>query len=331
MSLLLFCLHDIIVISFELTRTGDKYSMIDVSGLIFDYPKMRALKNLSFSIQPGTITALVGPNGAGKTTLMKCLAGLDKPFAGSITVNGVDVIANPRESHTMVGFLPDFFGLYDNLSVHQALSYYAALANIPDTHVSDAVETSAKRLWIDNKLQAQVKALSRGMRQRLAIAQAIIRNPKLLLLDEPAAGLDPESRYELSSLFRQLRSEGMTLVVSSHILSELEQYADNLIIMHEGRILPHEAGTDNTRTRVSLRVLSDKGSAIDTIKPMAGVLSVSEDGERIIADISGGAQECRDLLKQVVDKGCEVYDFSMVKKDMQSEYMRVIEMCRGGN
>ena len=305
--------------------------MIDVSGLIFDYPKMRALKNLSFSIQPGTITALVGPNGAGKTTLMKCLAGLEKPFAGSITVNGVDVIANPRESHTMVGFLPDFFGLYDNLSVYQALGYYAALANIPDLYIADAVEKSAKRLWIDDKLQAPVKALSRGMRQRLAIAQAIIRNPKLLLLDEPAAGLDPESRYELSSLFRQLRSEGMTLVVSSHILSELEQYADNLIIMHEGRILPHEAGTDNNKTRILIKLLSDKTKAIDTIKSISDINIISEDSDRLVIDVTGGNKECSELLKQLISNGNDIYDFTTIKKDMQSEYMRVIEMCRGGN
>lgn len=305
--------------------------MIDVSGLIFDYPRMRALKNLSFSIQPGTITALVGPNGAGKTTLMKCLAGLEKPFAGSIMVNRVDVIASPREAHTMVGFLPDFFGLYDNLSVHQALSYYAALANIPDMYIADAVEKSAKRLWIDNKLDASVKELSRGMRQRLAIAQAIIRSPKLLLLDEPAAGLDPESRYELSSLFRQLRGEGMTLVVSSHILSELEQYADNLIIMHEGRILPHEAGTDGTKTRISIKFLSDKTKAIDSIRNTQNANLVSEDSDKLVVDVSGGSKECSDLLKQLISSGNDIYDFTTIKKDMQSEYMRVIEMCRGGN
>lgn len=304
--------------------------IIDVRGLIFDYPAMRALKNLTFTIEEGTITALVGPNGAGKTTLMKCLAGLEKPFEGSIMINGVDVVRNPRECHRMIGFLPDFFGLYDGLSVHQALHYYAASAGLPDGAIPGAIEQSAKRLWLTDKLHAPVKSLSRGMKQRLAIAQTIIRNPKVLMLDEPASGLDPESRHELSALFRQLRTEGMTLIVSSHILSELEQYADTLMIMDGGRILPHEAGNSGVTTRVSVRTLSDIGDAMNIIKTLPGVANVTPDGDRITIDVSGGAAECRDILKGLLAQGCDVYDFSVIKKDMQSEYMRVIEELRGG-
>ncbi|WP_296510173.1 ABC transporter ATP-binding protein [Rhodoferax sp.] len=210
--------------------------MIQVRDLVFDYLGHRALHGVSVDIPAGTVTALVGPNGAGKSTLMRCMAGLDTPLSGSITVGGIDVQEHPREVHTQLGYLSDFFGLYQELTVQQCLSYAAASQGIADKHIAKRVLDVARFLNLSDKLQSLASNLSRGQRQRVAIGQAIVHMPRVLLLDEPASGLDPEARADLSVLFRTLQAKGMTLVVSSHILSELDEYCTHILSIREGRV-----------------------------------------------------------------------------------------------
>lgn len=215
--------------------------MIDVHDLVYDYPGHRALRGVSLHITPGSVTALVGPNGAGKSTLLRCLAGLDTPLAGRISVDGIDVLAEPREAHRALGYLSDFFGLYEQLSVAQSLHYAAAAQGVPEAQVPARARTTAEQLQLTHKWDTPCANLSRGQRQRVAIGQAIVHNPRVLLLDEPASGLDPEARSSLSGLFRQLQAQGMTLVVSSHILSELDEYCTHILAIRDGRITQHES------------------------------------------------------------------------------------------
>jgi ABC-2 type transport system ATP-binding protein len=210
--------------------------MIRVQDLVFDYPQHRALHGVSVEIPAGTVTALVGPNGAGKSTLMRCMAGLDTPLSGSIMVDGVDVQEHPREVHKKLGYLSDFFGLYQSLTVQQCLSHAAAAQGIAGAHIANRVQEVARFLHLTDKLQSLSSNLSRGQRQRVAIGQAIVHMPKVLLLDEPASGLDPEARADLSALFRTLQARGMTLLVSSHILSELDEYCTHILSIREGRV-----------------------------------------------------------------------------------------------
>jgi len=184
--------------------------MIRVADLTFDYPTRRALEAVGFEIAAGSVTALVGPNGAGKTTLLRCLAGLDQPMSGRIEVHGVDVLAEPREAHEHMGYLSDFFGLYEELTVRRGLEY---MARSRGSSAAGAPEV-AVRLGLGGYLDEPAGQLSRGLRQRLAIAQAIVHRPAVLLLDEPASGLDPEARLRLGELFIELRDAGMTLLVS---------------------------------------------------------------------------------------------------------------------
>jgi len=211
--------------------------MIQVEHLIFDYPGHRALDDVSFTIAPQTITALVGPNGAGKTTLLRCLAALDRPGAGRVLLEELDVHDAPREAHKRMAFLPDFFGVYDDLTVRQCLSHRARAHDVPRERRSAAVQRAAERLGIADRMKDYAGTLSRGLKQRLAIAQAIIHEPRVALLDEPAAGLDPEARHSLAAVFRELRADGMTLIVSSHILAELEDYSTHLLAIRDGRIV----------------------------------------------------------------------------------------------
>ncbi len=214
--------------------------IVAAEDLVYDYPGARALDRVSFAIEPGTITALVGPNGAGKTTLLRCLAVLDRPASGRIVLDGLDVAGHPRESHRKLGYLSDFYGLYDELTVRQCLRYHAVIHDLAPDEQALAAARTAERLDLAALMDRRASQLSRGQRQRLAIAQAIIHDPTLLLLDEPAAGLDPEARWNLSSLISDLAKGGMTLIVSSHILSELEDYSTHVMIIRGGKLVLHK-------------------------------------------------------------------------------------------
>jgi ABC-2 type transport system ATP-binding protein len=180
--------------------------VIEVDNLSFDYPGFRALDQVSLAIEAGSVTALVGPNGAGKTTLLRCIAALEAPLSGTVQVAGHDVYESPREVHRQMGFLTDSFGLYGDLTVAQGLEYAARSQGLPTAAVAQAVSSTALRMGLSEKLQNVASTLSRGQRQRLAIGQAIIHAPQVLLLDEPASGLDPEARAALASVFRALQA-----------------------------------------------------------------------------------------------------------------------------
>lgn len=219
--------------------------MITVKNLFFDYPGKRALNDVSFTVHTNTVTGLVGPNGAGKTTLLRCLAALQDPSAGSITLEQDNiqykVEDEPRKIHQLCSYLSDFFGLYDELTVKQCLTYIAWSKGCAKETIENKIKVAAQKLQLEDYLNTKTFKLSRGLRQRVAIAQSIVQEPKILFLDEPASGLDPEARYNLSQLLLELRSHGLTIMVSSHILSELEDYCTHMLVIDQGSILDHRA------------------------------------------------------------------------------------------
>ena len=215
--------------------------MLQAENLIFDYPDKRALHGVSLTIARGEIVALVGPNGAGKSTLIRCLIGLFRPTSGHVFMNGLDVHQAPRAVHRHIGYLGDFVGLYDGLSVRRCLYHAAAAAGLSKPERQAGLQRAAERLGLIGHFDALAGQLSRGQRQRLAIAQAIVHQPEFLVLDEPAAGLDPEARSRLSDLILKLRHDGTTILVSSHILSELEDYCTKMVMIDDGRLIDTEA------------------------------------------------------------------------------------------
>src|SRR5215211_3917196 len=211
--------------------------MISTEGLTKFYETHPAVREVSLFVPGGETCALVGPNGAGKTTLLKMLAGLLRPTSGQIEVAGVEVGAFPKRLHRIVGYVPDTFGLYDELTVRQFLEYFARAAGVAAARVSKRIDAVLGLTNLDAKRDARVGALSRGMRQRLVIAKTLLHAPKVLLLDEPASGLDPHARVELRELIKQLAALGTTLVVSSHILTELADFSTSVVIMERGRVV----------------------------------------------------------------------------------------------
>ncbi|MFB2537715.1 MULTISPECIES: ABC transporter ATP-binding protein [unclassified Acinetobacter] len=222
--------------------------MISIQQLNFYYGEQQVLFDIDIELSNNSITGLIGPNGAGKSTLMRCIAGLEIPQQGQVLLDGEPVLANPQHSYTQLGYLPDIFGLPENLTILQYWTYVAHAKGVEQHRISDAVTYTADVLNLYDKLHHKISELSRGQKQRVGIGQVIIHRPKLLILDEPASGLDPEARYELSQLFNQLKSHGMTLLVSSHILSELDEYCTHMLVLKEGKIVNHQAlNTDNSQ------------------------------------------------------------------------------------
>lgn len=308
--------------------------MIIVSNLTFNYPGVRALDDVSFHLPPRSITALVGPNGAGKTTLLRCLAALEEPVRGAIAIHGVDTLAEPRRCHRLVGYLSDFYGLYEQLTVRQCLLHAAAVNGVPGRDEEGAAIRAAQRLGIDDRLDAQARTLSRGLRQRLGIAQAVVHQPKVLLLDEPASGLDPEARHSLAKLFLKLRDDGMTLLVSSHILSELEEYSTDMLVLRKGKIVSHDPvhrdRPSGLTARLTVSLVHPVNGIAAAFRTLEGVSDLVVTEDRIFSFLFPDEPEKqRLLLQKLVERGLPVYGFGVERRTMQDTYLATVTGDRG--
>jgi ABC-2 type transport system ATP-binding protein len=298
--------------------------MLRVEHVIFDYPGRRALDDVSFEIAPGTITALVGPNGAGKSTLMRVCSALDRPFAGHVRLQGLDIHENPRDAHRRMGYLSDLFGLYDEMTVRQCLEYRAAAQGVSKSRQCVALEHAADRMDLRDRLNQKAGELSRGLRQRLAIAQATIHNPAFVMLDEPASGLDPEARMGLAHALKLLCAEGMTIVVSSHILSELDDYSTHILMIRDGRVVEHapigamEAGE---RSVIKIELASSDPRLPEILAVVPGVSVERANDMTAVLSANGGVTTRQALLKGLVDAGLPVIGFSVEKQRLQDAYL----------
>jgi ABC-2 type transport system ATP-binding protein len=293
--------------------------MIEIRELVFEYPGHRALAGISLNIVKGSITALVGPNGAGKTTLLRCVAALETPYSGSVTIDGLDTRQSPRAIHAGLGYLPDFFGLYDALSVRRCLHYAARAHGLASGAAAGAVQTAVARVGLSDRMEQAAGALSRGLRQRLAIAQTIVHQPKVLLLDEPAAGLDPQARRDLSNLLRALRDSGMTLVVSSHILAELEDYCDRMVIVDQGRITGGESIALESGARLRIRLALPRADLKNFLEGR-GIHLVEAGPDHAVVNLAADAEARAKLLTALVQAGFAVADFTEDVRGLEDVY-----------
>lgn len=308
--------------------------MIRISNLVFEYPGHRALDGVDLHIEAGSVTALVGPNGAGKSTLLRCMAGLEQPLSGQICVHGIDVAAQPRLVHRHLGYLSDFFGLYERLTVARGLEYAALAMGLERTAAQARVQQVAQQLDLLALLERRPAQLSRGQRQRLAIGQAIIHQPAVLLLDEPASGLDPEARASLAQLMRQLQAQGMTLVVSSHILSELDEYCTHILALRAGRIESH-GPLQPTHEQAQLQLFALELAHTPTpgqlrawfpenasVQWHDGARPPGTSGEPLLLWLPGAAAERAVLLAQWVQAGAPVASLAPQRESLQQRYIR---------
>jgi ABC-2 type transport system ATP-binding protein len=303
---------------------------ISVSGVRFAYDDMPALRGVSFAAAPGSVTALVGPNGAGKTTLMRCIAGLDPPEAGTITVAGLDVVAAPREARMRMGFLQDFFGLYDRLSVRRTLDYAARARLVPDGERERRITEVAAALGLTPLLDRGTAELSRGQRQRVAIGAAIVHGPDVLILDEPASGLDPEARVELAALIRTLAAGGTTLLVSSHILAELEDYSTDVLMLEGGQVIGAGPVRPAGRTITLTLAGEEAASVASRLAGEAAVSAITVEGGGIGFTFAGDDAAQAALLAALVREGVPVLAFAERHASMQDLYLARLRQARDG-
>ncbi len=294
--------------------------MIRVESLDFDYGAVRALHDISFEIREGSVVALVGPNGSGKTTLMRSIAGLQTPASGRVFVGGLSVSENPRKVHRQIGFLPDFYGLYGDLKIRHSLEFHAGAKKLAREDAEAAIDWAVRSVGLEFHPHQLIRELSRGNSQRLAIAQAILHKPRTALLDEPASGLDPEARRQLSQLIRSLHDVGMTLVVSSHILHELEEYATHVMVLREGRLVSFEglsASNEDGRRVIEIRLSEPQTRFAEILGAEAGVSIQRADSQSASIELTG---EPSSLLAKLVDEGFGVEHFSTEGRSVQQVY-----------
>jgi len=258
---------------------------IETRGLTKLFGAHAAVDGLDLAVPRGALFGLIGPNGAGKTTTLRMLAGLVEPSRGSIYLDGrpADGLRHQNVVHRAVGYMPDFFGVYEDMRSWEYLDFFARCYGVPPARRAQLVDELLELVDLAGKRDADVNTLSRGMKQRLCLAHALVHDPKILLLDEPASGLDPRARLEMRELLLELRSLGKTIVVSSHILPEMEDLCDAIGIMERGRLLASGAVADIERRlgagrTVRLRVLTPPAEAVAVLKAWPGVSGVEVDG-----------------------------------------------------
>ena len=301
--------------------------MIAVDNLTMVYGKRTALDHVSFEVPEGEIFGFVGPNGAGKTTTLRILAALLEPTAGSAFVDGADVTKRPEHVHSRLGYMPDFFGLYDQLSVAEYLDFYASCYRQPKRKRKVVVDNLLELVDLADRRDQLVDTLSRGLKQRVCLARALVHDPTVLLLDEPASGLDPRARVEMREILKELRSMGKTIVISSHILPELTELCTMIGIIDRGRMRATGPVQEVIRQltsgrRLKIGVLGNKSAAIAVLTPMDSVRKVEVVNGAIEAGYDGNEVTAADILQALTSAGIRVAEFSPLDGGLEDAFLR---------
>ncbi len=270
-----------------------------------------AADRLTLEVPVGEVFGLAGPNGAGKTTTLKMVCGLMLPTAGRITVNNIDVEHEPEEAQQYIGYLADFFSVYDELKTWEYVEYFALAYKLEPAKIRERAREVIGLMGLETKYDAMVGSLSRGMKQRLGIARAIVHDPPLLVLDEPASGLDPKARLELKELLRRLKREGKTVFITSHVLSDLEEICTSLAIMEKGKLLRVGKIEDVMRgagrtKRVRIKLAAGGFPLGAWLGQRPGVSEVREEGLEAEMVFPGTDAELAALVRDAVNAGASV-------------------------
>jgi ABC-2 type transport system ATP-binding protein len=301
---------------------------VEVRDLHKDYGRTKAVNGISFAFASGQIFGFIGPNGAGKSTTMRVLATLEEPTSGTATVDGVSLVEEPERAHRLIGYVPDNLPSHRDITVHEYLDFFARAYHIRGDkrrQTVEGVEEFTNLLGIRDKT---LHALSKGMKNRVSIARAIVHDPPVLLMDEPAAGLDPRARIELRELLKVLAAQGKAILISSHILSELAEICTGAVIIERGRIL--RAGTlqqilqgDKTHRTVVLRPLGRAEELRKHLLETPGVEDARVRDGLVEADVDGGDEECCELLAAVVRAGFRVLEYRPRRADLEQIFLDV--------
>ncbi|MCZ6815967.1 MAG: ABC transporter ATP-binding protein [Planctomycetota bacterium] len=302
--------------------------MIQTINLTKTYGKLVALNGLHLNIEEGECFGYIGPNGAGKTTTIRILATLLQPTWGEAKICGHTVGYESRLIRPMIGYVPDFFGAYEDMVVQEYLEFFAAAYNINGDQRKRVVGDVLELTDLAYKRDAFVDSLSRGMQQRLSVARVLLHDPKVLLLDEPASGLDPRARIEMRELLKELRRMGKTIIISSHILHELASLCSTVGIIERGELLYHGPLEEILRraragSRVDIRVAHGQEQAADVLKKLDAVTSVTAEDGKLVVELANEAKDFSFLARALLDAGLPLRELAEEPVDLETAFMRL--------
>ncbi|MBI4499046.1 MAG: ABC transporter ATP-binding protein [Chloroflexi bacterium] len=309
--------------------------MIRVEGLVKQYGRTQALRALSFAVPQGSLFGFVGPNGAGKTTTLRILATLLEPSAGRAWVGDAEVTRDRARVRELVGYMPDFFGVYEDLTVREYLDFYGRAYGIPAPRRGRVADDLLELMDLAAKRDEYVEGLSRGMKQRLGLARCLIHDPPVLLLDEPASGLDPGARIEMREVLRELQRMGKTVIISSHILPELAELCNVVGIVDHGQMVALGTVEEivaqlGAQRRIEVRVLDRAEEAAALLRDQPEVRDLETEDRLVRVDFQGDDAAMHRVLRGLVEAGIPVTAFGAISRGLEDIFLTITRNSNEG-
>ena len=304
--------------------------VVNITGLHVRYGKFEAVRGIDMQIPAGEVYGFIGPNGAGKSSTIKVLATLLQDYTGHVEVNGLDVVRHAQTVREHIGYVPDFFGVYEDLTTWEYLHFFAAAYRIEMKRRKSIIDDVLELTDLTHKVHSPVDGLSRGMKQRLSLARVLIHDPDLLLLDEPASGLDPRARIEMRELLKALKDMGKTILISSHILEELAQLCTRIGIIEQGKMVVEGSVHEIYRQLGVMRVVHvqlarNVPNIAETLKAIPGIVQVDELTDRIAIKLHEDELPIEDLHDRICEAGGRIRMFQPEAMDMETAFMKLTE------
>jgi len=304
--------------------------MLEIKELRKAYGKFHALNGLTMTVGEGDLYGFVGPNGAGKTTAIKIMTGLLEADSGQVLIDGRDVTDFEGGLKPQIGYVPDFFGVYDNLTVGEYMEFFASCYHMDGLLARKRCLALLEQVGLDERTDFYVDGLSRGMKQRLCLARALIHDPRILILDEPTSGLDPRTRFEFREILKELQEAGKTILISSHVLSELSQLCTDIGILDQGRLLAEGNMEDilarvNTSKPLVITVCRNLDQALALLRSNPMVQTITVKDQEISIHFSGDQEEEAGLLAQLIGAGVMVSSFVREPGSLESVFMQLTD------
>ncbi len=302
--------------------------MVKIEGLKRMYGRMAALDGLDMHVRDGALYGFVGPNGAGKTTTIKILTGLLVPDEGKVEIGGEDAVKDPGRMVDKIGYVPDFFGVYDNLKVSEYMELFASCYGLTGLTARKRSMELLGQVGLEEKTDYYVDGLSRGMKQRLCLARALIHDPQLLIMDEPTSGLDPRTRYEFKEILKDLRDQEKTVVISSHLLSELSEICTDIGIVEQGKMvlegtMDHILNQINVQSPLRISVYQGREQALKILRSHPYVETMTIRHNDIMLNFTGDKEDEAALLQQLIDGGVQLCGFMRERGNLESVFMQI--------
>jgi len=300
---------------------------VKVEGLKKYFGKTKAVDDITFGFGQGQVVGFVGPNGAGKTTTMRIMATIDGPTAGDVSIDGVSVVEYPEQGRCKMGFMPDFLPMHDDMTVDDYLDFFARAFGIRHKNRQSVVQCIEEFAGLRGIKDKYLKSLSKGMKQRVSLARSIVHDPSVLILDEPASGLDPRARIELRELLKELSHQGKAILVSSHILTELAEICDSAVIIEHGKLLQagtiSELATAKSHFSFHIRTIGDKEKLYKYIVQRPLVINTVQLPDGVEVDYDGKEGDIARFLREITESGFEVIEFRHLKTGLEDVFMNI--------